>query len=261
MSPPLLHITDITKNFDGVKAIENLSFSVQLGLITAIIGPNGAGKTTLFNLITGFSHPDSGNICFQNKNITKLNPDRIARLGISRTFQNIRLFSQLTALENILLALASPQSENLWSALIQPQAMKHQEANNRQKALELLELVGLHDKQEQWAENLSYGQRRLLEIARAVATKPTLLVLDEPMSGLSPKRVSQTKALLKTLQSSGQTILFIEHNVKAVMDISDQIIVLNHGKTIAEGNPAEIQQNQIVIAAYLGGRRDATRGC
>lgn len=248
-------IKDLSKDFDGVKALDGLTFRLKQGEITALIGPNGAGKTTAFNVISGFLRPDKGDVLFNSKRITGLASHRVARLGIGRTFQNIRLFPQMTALENVMLALKYETGERLLSALVLSRRMLREDDENKQRASEIIDRFGLAEKEKAFGDELSHGQRRLLEFARVLALNPELLLLDEPTAGLFPEMVAQIKKLIQGLSNSGKTMLFIEHNMNVVMEIADRVIVLSHGKLLADGTPQEIQSNEAVIEAYLGRRQ------
>ncbi len=257
----LLTITDLTKIFGGLKALEGVSLSVEKGKVTSLIGPNGAGKTTFFNCITGILSATSGAICFDGHSIAGLKPYQIARRGIGRTFQNIRLFSEMTVIENVMIGRyrksALPTARTLFQSVFRQRGFVENEAALRQEALRLLDVVGLSVDEHLPARSLSYGDQRRLEIARALALEPILLLLDEPAAGMNPKETEGLMTLIGKIRDLGVTPFLIEHNMKMVMGISDHIIVLDHGVKIAEGTSMEIQGNSTVIEAYLGRRGSA----
>jgi branched-chain amino acid transport system ATP-binding protein len=249
----ILVVNHVTKIFGGLVANKDVSMDVAERSIHSIIGPNGAGKTTFFNTLSGFYKPQAGSILFQEHVIVGKKPDEISRMGMARTFQKIRLFHTMTALENVALACDARMKENLWDAFLHTSRMKQEERAVHDYALQLLQFVGLTDKRYKFAKNLSYGDQRRLEIARALATGLRLLLLDEPTAGMSPEETQEVIELIQILRDEwGLTIILIEHDMKVVMGISDTITVLDHGQKIAEGKPKEIQSNEMVIEAYLG---------
>jgi branched-chain amino acid transport system ATP-binding protein len=249
----ILEATNVTKRFGGLVAVNDFSFDIPAGGIVSIIGPNGAGKTTFFNCITGFYTFDEGEILFAGQSLKGRSPDQIARFGIARTYQNIRLFSNMTALENLLVGM-EPLLHSRWlGALFRTRGTKKEEKESTQNANELLSFVGLKGMGDVSARNLPYGDQRRLEIGRALAGKPQLLLLDEPTAGMNPRETAETTEFIRRLRDeTGITVLLIEHDMRVVMGISEHITVLDYGKMIAEGKPAEIQSNVEVIEAYLG---------
>ena len=252
----LLSLDHITKRFGGLTAVNRVSFAVDEGQVVGLIGPNGAGKTTVFNLITGNYRPDEGTVLFQEQAIGGLSPHRIVMLGIARTFQTIRLFQNLSVVENVLAGCHCRMHTGVFGSLFHTPGQRREEQDALAQAQAELAFVGLGDSGGQLAKNLSYGNQRLLEIARALATRPKLLILDEPAGGMNDQETQELIGLISRMRARGLTILLIEHDMKLVMKACDQLVVIEYGSKIAEGTPEEIQQNPRVIDAYLGADSD-----
>ncbi|TFY97423.1 ABC transporter ATP-binding protein [Ramlibacter rhizophilus] len=256
-APALLEVQDLSRSFGGYQAVSEVSLQVQPGTIHAVIGPNGAGKTTLFNIVSGVLPPSAGRVRLQGRELTGLRPDRIARLGLVRTFQGVRLFGAMSVLENVQTGRFIRTRSDLAAMFLRlPFRESRQEGATRRRAMELLDMVGLAGQHAARASDLALADQRRLEIARALATEPRLLLLDEPVAGMNPVEVNEAAQLIGRIRDSGITVLLTEHHMSLVMAISDRITVLNHGRRIAEGSPREVREDPLVLEAYLGREDD-----
>jgi branched-chain amino acid transport system ATP-binding protein len=253
-APPILQAMGVSKIFGGLVAVDDVSFAIPERSIVSIIGPNGAGKTTFFNMLTGLYRPTFGRIAFEERDITRARPDQIVAMGMARTFQNIRLFATMSALENVLVGLHSRTSAGVFRSILRPPSQRREERESREKARETLRYVGLRDEVfDEISINLSYGDQRRLEVARALASDPKLLLLDEPTAGMNPAESARLTDFMRKLRDErGITILLIEHDMKVVMGVSERITVLDHGEKIAEGPAEKVRNDPRVIEAYLG---------
>ncbi|MBL8146165.1 MAG: ABC transporter ATP-binding protein [Anaerolineae bacterium] len=252
---PILEVKNLSKSFGGIRAVRDVSISIERGSMSSIIGPNGAGKTTLFNLLTGIYKADTGEILFDGKNLVGKRPDQVNAAGVARTFQNIRLFHNMSVLENVMVGAHSRLKVSLWRTLFHVGGFNEQEVAVREKALNLLKFVGLAGKGDELSRNLPYGDQRRVEIARALASDPKLILFDEPTAGMNPNETQDAIGLFRRVREElGVTVVLIEHDMRVVMNISEHIDVLDYGAKIAEGTPDEIRANPRVIEAYLGRR-------
>ena len=248
----MLKVSGITQIFGGVTALEDVSFAIHKGEITGVIGPNGAGKTTLFNIITGIYTQTAGRVTLNNSDVSGCAPEKLARLGMVRTFQNIELFGGMTVMENVLVGLHTRSSSGLVACSLRMPWSRVEEARIRTEAQKWLDFTGISDLADVTAGNLSFGKGRMLEIARALAVEPSIILMDEPAAGLNSQETAGLAVLIQRIRDLGITVVLVEHDMELVMDICDRIVVLNLGKKLAEGTPKEIQENHEVIAAYLG---------
>ena len=249
---PLLDVTNLSIHFGGVKAVQDVSFSIDAGIVYAVIGPNGAGKTTLFNLITGVYKPTHGEIRLDGESIGGKSPDELARRGVARTFQNLQICMNMSAIENVMVGAHLRLDRNLVKAALRFPSITRRDAELRSEALELMRFVGLEKYAEARADSMPYGALKRLEIARALAMKPRVIFLDEPAAGLNPKETIEVDALVRKVADSGITVVLVEHDMKMVMNLSGRILGLDYGKKLAEGTGEEVRRNPDVIAAYLG---------
>ncbi|MFH1138071.1 MAG: ABC transporter ATP-binding protein [Pseudomonadota bacterium] len=247
-----LILSSVTVRFGGLQALTDISFAMKPGEVLGLIGPNGAGKTTIFNVITGVYHITNGDVTYNGQSLLGLRPHRVLALGVARTFQNIRLFQKMTALENLMVAQHCRTRVGVVGAILRTGAQRKEESRIRKKALEALAFMGLSSKADEAASNLPYGLQRRLEIARALASEPKSILLDEPAAGLNPQEGRELMAVIRRISGLGINILMVEHDMKVVMGVCDRIVVLDHGVLIAEGAPEAIQRNPVVIRAYLG---------
>jgi len=248
----LLEVQDLSIQFGGVKAVQNVSFSIDAGIVYAVIGPNGAGKTTLFNLITGIYTPTAGSILLDGQPIQGKSPDVLAQRGVARTFQNLQICMNMSAIENVMVGAHLRLDRNLFKAALRWPSIKARDRDLHAESVELMRFVGLESYATARADSMSYGALKRLEIARALAMKPRLLFLDEPAAGLNPKETIEVDALIRKVADTGVTVVLVEHDMKMVMNLSDRILVLDYGRKLAEGTAAEVRRNPDVIAAYLG---------
>ncbi|MFZ5447940.1 MAG: ABC transporter ATP-binding protein [Thermodesulfobacteriota bacterium] len=253
----LLQITGLSKHFGGVPALDHVSFSAEQGKVTALIGPNGAGKTTLINCLTGVTRPDKGDIRFQGADIAGVAAHRVARLGITRTFQNLRIFPRLSVLDNVLCGLTIQAGDSMLEALLRLPGLRHRERRLKLMTLETLDAFGLADKAGWPVGVLPYGDRKRVEMARAFVSQPTLTLLDEPVAGLNPEETGAVATLIRQMRLAGKTMVLVEHDMELVMGVSDHVVVLDGGCRIAHGTPDEVRHNPLVLEAYLG-RMSAT---